>query len=88
MNNEVISAILEHLCNEARNSMHASFGVMDLLRDVVTDPAQRASVAIGRASADQLLRSIDDLRDLLSGAPPPPGVGGGVRSGGVRSRAH
>lgn len=71
MNNEAISAILEHLCNEARNSMHASFGVMDLLRDVLTDPAQRASIAIGRASADQLLRSIDDLRDLLSRAPLP-----------------
>ncbi len=69
MNNAAISAILEHLCNEARNSMHTSFGVMDLLRDVLTDPGQRASVAIGRASADQLLRCIDDVRELLSTAP-------------------
>ena len=74
MNNEAISAVLEHLCNEARNSMHTSFGVMDLLRDVLTDPAQRASVAIGRASADQLLRSIDDVRDLLSTTPRAPGA--------------
>ncbi len=66
MNDQAISSILDHLCNEARNSMHASFGVMDLLRDVLTDPAQRTAVAIGRASADQLLRSIDDIRDLLS----------------------
>jgi CheY-like chemotaxis protein len=74
VNNEAISVILEHLCNEARNSVHASCGVMDLLRDVLTDPAQRASVEIGRASADQLLRSIDDVRELLSSAPPAPGA--------------
>ena len=72
MNNEAITAILEHLCNEARNSMHTTFGVMELLRDALVDPSHRASVAIGRASADQLLRSIDDVRDLLSNAPPAP----------------
>jgi CheY-like chemotaxis protein len=70
MNNQATLAILEHLSNEARNSMHATFGVMDFLRDTVTDPAQRSSVAIGRTSADQLLRSIDDVRDLLSSAVP------------------
>jgi CheY-like chemotaxis protein len=69
MTNEAISAILEHLCNEARNSMHATLGVMELLRETITEPSQRASVAIGRASADQLLRSIDDVRELLSTAP-------------------
>jgi CheY-like chemotaxis protein len=68
MNKQATLAILEHLSNEARNSMHATFGVMEFLRDTVTDPAQRASVAIGRTSADQLLRSIDDVRELLSAA--------------------
>jgi CheY-like chemotaxis protein len=72
MNNQAALAILEHLSNEARNSMHATFGVMEFLRDTVTDPAQRASVAIGRTSADQLLRSIDDVRDLLSSTVPAP----------------
>jgi CheY-like chemotaxis protein len=72
MNNQATLAILEHLSNEARNSMHATFGVMEFLRDTVTDPAQRASVAIGRTSADQLLRSIDDVRDLLSSTIPAP----------------
>jgi CheY-like chemotaxis protein len=72
MTNDAISAMLEHLCNEARNSMHATFGVLDLLRDVVTDPLQRASLTIGRSSADRLLRSIDDARDLVSSVPPPP----------------
>jgi CheY-like chemotaxis protein len=72
MNNQATLAILEHLSNQARNSMHATFGVMEFLRDTVTDPAQRSSVAIGRASADQLLRSIDDVRDLLSSSVPAP----------------
>lgn len=54
--------------------MHATFGVMEFLRDTVTDPTQRSSAAIGRASADRLLRSIDDVRDLLSSTVPPPAV--------------
>jgi CheY-like chemotaxis protein len=74
MTNEAISAVLEHLCNEARNSVHATLGVMELLRDESEDTERRVTLSIGRASADQLLRSIDDLRDLLSGAPPFPGA--------------
>ena len=31
MTNAAISDILNYLCNEARNSVHASFGVMELL---------------------------------------------------------
>ncbi len=71
MTNKAISAILEHLSNEARNSVHATFGIVELVRDVVLDPMVRTSVAIGRAGADQLLRSIDDVRDLLSTTPCP-----------------
>jgi len=69
MTNKAISAILEHLSNEARNSVHATFGIVELVRDVVDDPMVRTSVALGRAGADQLLRSLDDVRDLLSSAP-------------------
>jgi hypothetical protein len=69
MTNKTISAILEHLSNEARNSVHATFGIVELVREVIDDPMVRTSVAIGRAGADQLLRSIDDVRDLLSPAP-------------------
>jgi len=72
MNNQATLAILEHLSNEARDSMHATFGALEFLRDTVTDPAQRSSVAIGRTSADQLLRSIDDVRELLSSTVPAP----------------
>ena len=69
MTNESISTILEYFCNEARNSAHATFGVLELLRDMATDPTWQASLAIGTASADRLLRSLDDVRDLLSSAP-------------------
>jgi CheY-like chemotaxis protein len=72
MTNEAISAVLEHLCNEARNSMHATLGVMEMLHDGSEDSERRGTLSIGRASADQLLRSIDDVRDLLSSAPAPP----------------
>ncbi len=74
MTNEAISAVLEHLCNEARNSMHATLGVMELLHDEAEDSERRATLSIGKASADQLLRSIDDVRDLLSNAPAHPAM--------------
>jgi CheY-like chemotaxis protein len=73
MTNETISAILEHLSMEARNSAHATFGMIDMLRDVATDSARQASLAIGAAGPDRLLRALDDVRDLLSSAPPAPG---------------
>jgi hypothetical protein len=69
MTNEAISALLEHLSNEARNSVHASFGMMDLLRDAVADRTLRDAADLGRSSADRLLCSLDDFRDLLSATP-------------------
>jgi CheY-like chemotaxis protein len=68
--NEAILTILEHLCNEARNSAHATFGVIELLRDAAMDSVPQSCVAIGTAGADQLLRCLDDVRDLLSSAAP------------------
>jgi CheY-like chemotaxis protein len=73
MTNEAILAILDHFCNEARNFAHATFGIMELRRSSDSD-APQDSVAIGRTSADQLLRSIDDVRDLLTSAVPEPGA--------------
>jgi CheY-like chemotaxis protein len=72
MTNEAISAILEYLCNEARNSVHATFGLMELLHEVATDSTRPLSMAVRGASADRLLRSIDDVRELLSSVPPAP----------------
>jgi two-component system, sensor histidine kinase len=70
--NRAISAVLEHFCNEARNSAHATLGAIELLRELAPDPAKQAFLAIGSASADQLMRSIDDVRELLSEVSPAP----------------
>lgn len=69
MTNEAISALMEHLSNEARNSVHATFGMMDLLRDAVADQTLRTAADLGRSSADRLLCSLDDFRGLLSATP-------------------
>jgi CheY-like chemotaxis protein len=50
--------------------MHTIFGFMELAHDTEIDPALRESAAVSRASADQLLRSIDDIRELVADAPP------------------
>ena len=71
MKDEAILAILDHLCNEARNSVHASFGVMEMVGDPAADSKRRSAVQIGEQSADQLLRSIDDFRELVSEDHPP-----------------
>jgi CheY-like chemotaxis protein len=72
MTNEAVAAILDYLCTETRNSMHAILGCMELADDAQADPAQRAAAAAGRASADQLLGSIDDIHELTANAPPAP----------------
>jgi len=69
MNNKAISAILEHLCNEGRNSAHATFSIMQLLRETAPDSLPQGLKAFRSSGADQMLRSIDDVRDLLSDAP-------------------
>ncbi len=75
MTNEAVLDILNHLSNEARNSVHATFGLMELLPSIGGDTTWQASLDISRSSADRLLRTMDDFRDLLSRATP---VGGAV----------
>jgi CheY-like chemotaxis protein len=69
MTNEAILNVLNNLCNEARNAAHATFGLMELHRNDAADSPWRASLEIGRSSADRLLQCMDDLRELLSGEP-------------------
>src|SRR5271155_5768174 len=66
MTNAAVLDILNHLCNEARNSVHATFGVMELLPPAAANPAWQTYLDISRSSADRLLGSIDDFRDLFS----------------------
>ena len=72
MTNARILDVLNYLCNEARNSMHATFGVMELLPAAPNDPAWQTYIDLSRSSADRLLGSIDDFRDLFSNASPAP----------------
>ena len=68
MNNEAILSVLNNLCTEARNSAHATFGLMELHHNAASDSTLLACLAISASSADRLLRSMDDLRELLSSA--------------------
>lgn len=66
MTNTTLVDILNHLCNEARNSVHATFGVMELLPSSAVNPGWQSYLDISRSSADRLLGAIDDFRDLFS----------------------
>jgi len=70
MTNEAILSIFDHLCNEARNSAHGIFGLVELRGDAAVDSAWRGFVDGSRTSTDRLLRSIDDVRELLSSDSP------------------
>jgi len=49
--------------------MHAAFGLLELSKELTSDPRWKSGVEIGRASADRMLRSIDDIRELLVSPP-------------------
>jgi CheY-like chemotaxis protein len=81
MTNEAIAAILEYLSTEVRNSKHTALG-FSLVRSshergsqerskrAGMSPLRWASADACRASADELLRSIDDIGELLSDPAP------------------
>src|SRR5271165_5399660 len=71
MTKPAILKILNTLCREARDSVQATLGLIELRRDVDSGAASRNCLETARSSADRLLRSIDDIRELLSGAPAP-----------------
>jgi len=66
MTNQAILSIFDYLCNEARNSVHGLFGLMELRGDTASDLAWRGYIDGGRTGSDRLLRSIDDVRELLA----------------------
>jgi len=74
MTNQTILSLLDYLCNEARNSVHATFGLMALCPDLAADPIWPSCLESSKTSADRLLRSIDDIRELLSTEPPLAGM--------------
>jgi CheY-like chemotaxis protein len=66
MTDQTILSFLDYLCNEARNSVHASFGLMALRAETATDPIWQSCLDTSKSSAERLLRSIDDLRELFA----------------------
>jgi CheY-like chemotaxis protein len=66
MTNQTVLSLLNYLCNEARNSVHASFGLMALCPSLAPDLGWQTCLDNSKSSADRLLRSIDDIRELLS----------------------
>ncbi len=66
MTNQTILSLLDYLCNEARNSVHASFGLMALCPELGADLNWRTCLDTSKSSADRLLRAIDDIRELFS----------------------
>jgi hypothetical protein len=78
MTNQAILSIFDYLCNEARNSAHSLFGLTELEGETAADLALRACIEGSRASTDRLLRSIDDVRELLAGESPRERNAGGV----------
>ncbi|HTW64531.1 MAG TPA: response regulator [Bryobacteraceae bacterium] len=66
MTNQTILSLFDYLCNEARNSVHAGFGLMALRPDLAADPNWQRCVEASKSSAERLLHSIDDVRELLS----------------------
>ena len=66
MTNQAVLSLLNYLCNEARNSVHASFGLLALGPGLAPDPGWQTCLENSKSSADRLLRSIDDIRELLS----------------------
>ncbi len=70
MTNQTMLSLLDYLCNEARNSVHATFGLMALGPGAGGDPGWRMYLENSRASADRLLHSIDDIRELLANEAP------------------
>jgi CheY-like chemotaxis protein len=66
MTNQTILSLLNYLCNEARNSVQASFGLMALCPSLAPDPAWQSCLENSKCGADRLLRCIDDIRELLA----------------------
>jgi CheY-like chemotaxis protein len=66
MTNQTILSLLNHLCNEARNSVHASFGLMAVHSSLSPDPGWQTCLESCKSGSDRLLRSIDDIRELVT----------------------
>ena len=70
MTNQAILAILDHLSNQARDSIHSAQGLLQVLCETGAYRGE-ASRRIGSDAMDQMLQFIDDARELASREPAP-----------------
>jgi len=70
MNNQAILSVLDNLCEQGRDSLHATLDLIEQHRGIAIDARLTRCLEVSRNSADRLLRSIDDARDLLAGVFP------------------
>jgi len=66
MTNQTILCLLNYLCNEARDSVQASLGLIALGPSLSPEPAWQACLQNSKCGSDRLLRCIDDIRELLA----------------------
>ena len=65
MTNQAISAILDDLCNKARDVAHSTQGLLGLLRET-RDLDGETCAGFATGNVDRMLQLIDDTRELLS----------------------
>lgn len=70
MTNQTILTLFDLLCNEARNTLHATLGLIDSCDDSLVYAGLANIGGRNRRNIDQLLRLIDDMRELFVGSEP------------------
>jgi len=74
MTNQTTLKLFDLLCNEARNTLHVTLGLLESRCDCVKPTNDAGCNHSNRTSVDRLLQLIDDMRELFVDAPPMPGA--------------
>jgi len=72
MTNQTTLKLFDLLCNEARNTLHLTLGLLEAPCHCDARSSDGRAVRSNRMSVDRLMRLIDDLRELFVAAPPSP----------------
>jgi len=70
MTNQTILKLFDLLCNEARNTLHLTLGLLEAHCNCGTPGNGDGCNRSNRMSVDRLLRLIDDMRELFVDTPP------------------
>ncbi len=70
MTNEAIVCLIDHLSNEARNAIYAASAMLEPQQGIEIDPTWHSCLRASRTSTDRFLRTLDDVREVLSGPAP------------------